>query len=94
MWKFIDTPIYIFIYKLVLHFIYIFRYLVITFVSLDLNYCGHHHPCKNLGMCQNVAPDSYLCICPIGFSGQKCETGIHKILFFNQLCLIYLKKIV
>ncbi|XP_054708436.1 protein jagged-1-like [Uloborus diversus] len=39
----------------------------------DLNYCGRHRPCQNLGTCQNVAPDQYKCICPQGFSGRNCE---------------------
>ncbi|GFY47572.1 protein serrate [Trichonephila inaurata madagascariensis] len=39
----------------------------------DLNYCGNHHPCKNDGTCENVAPDAYRCVCSQGFSGNNCE---------------------
>ncbi|KAG8193356.1 hypothetical protein JTE90_022984 [Oedothorax gibbosus] len=51
----------------------------------DLNYCGHHRPCTNFGMCKNVAPDSYRCVCPVGFSGKNCEIADNPCL--NNPCL-------
>ncbi|KAK3591303.1 hypothetical protein CHS0354_004353 [Potamilus streckersoni] len=37
-----------------------------------LNYC-RHEPCQNGGLCQNIAPDKYECICTKGFLGINCQ---------------------
>ncbi|XP_065216653.1 protein jagged-2-like [Planococcus citri] len=43
----------------------------------DLNYCGTHEPCQNGGTCSNTAPDQYMCTCPEGLSGSRCEVVIN-----------------
>ena len=34
----------------------------------------HSNPCLNGGMCSSSG-GSYNCSCPIGYSGDNCETG-------------------
>ncbi|XP_016379334.1 protein jagged-2-like [Sinocyclocheilus rhinocerous] len=46
----------------------------------DLNYCGNHHPCKNMGTCTNTEPNEYLCVCKEGFRGRNCDIVEHACL--------------
>ncbi|XP_060552449.1 delta-like protein B [Ruditapes philippinarum] len=55
------------------------------FCTLDLNYCTHHTPCQNGGVCQNSGSGGYDCTCPKGYSGTNCEREIDDCL--NQPCL-------
>ena len=45
--------------------------------------CGNTNPCKNGGTCENANVNSawigYRCLCPTGYSGFLCETGLIKI---------------
>ena len=42
----------------------------------DLNYCTHHSPCKNAGVCVNSGQGSYSCACAPGYTGTNCEQEI------------------
>ncbi|KAI5623802.1 protein jagged-1b-like [Silurus asotus] len=46
----------------------------------DLNYCGTHQPCKNLGTCLNTEPNEYQCVCHDGFRGRDCSIVEHACL--------------
>ncbi|OQR79590.1 protein jagged-1-like [Tropilaelaps mercedesae] len=39
----------------------------------DLDVCGRTFPCKNGGICRNIAANEYRCSCAKGFSGRNCE---------------------
>lgn len=45
-------------------------------IIVDLNYCTHHMPCKNNGICKNTGQGSYTCSCQSGFTGTNCEIEI------------------
>jgi len=48
-----------------------------TFIFFtDLNFCTHHAPCKNGGICMNTGQGSYTCQCTEGFDGTECEIEI------------------
>ncbi|GFR60340.1 delta-like protein [Elysia marginata] len=42
----------------------------------DLNFCTHHKPCKNGGLCTNSGEGSYTCTCTPGFEGDNCEREV------------------
>lgn len=46
------------------------------FCNQDLNYCTHHTPCKNDGICTNTGQGSYTCECKPGFKGTNCEVEV------------------
>lgn len=41
-----------------------------------MNYCTHHSPCKNAGVCVNSGQGSYSCACAPGYTGTNCEQEI------------------
>lgn len=41
---------------------------------LDINECNTLAPCANGGTCLNV-DGSFLCTCPVGWTGTTCKTG-------------------
>ncbi|GFN86987.1 delta-like protein [Plakobranchus ocellatus] len=43
----------------------------------DLNFCTHHNPCKNEGVCRNTGQGSYTCDCRPGYKGDNCEQEIN-----------------
>ncbi|OWF41210.1 delta-like protein D [Mizuhopecten yessoensis] len=43
------------------------------FCNQDLNFCTHHSPCRNGGICTNTGQGSYTCTCQSGFMGTNCE---------------------
>lgn len=47
------------------------------FCNQDLNYCTHHSPCRNGGICKNTGQGSYTCDCPSGFMGTNCEVEVN-----------------
>lgn len=51
----------------------------------DLNFCTHHKPCKNEGLCTNSGQGSYTCTCKPGFEGDNCEREVGDCL--NTPCL-------
>ncbi|XP_050442587.1 neurogenic locus protein delta-like [Adelges cooleyi] len=48
------------------------------FCNQDLNYCTNHAPCKNGGTCLNTGQGLYTCLCPPGFTGPECNSGLTK----------------
>ena len=43
------------------------------FCNQDLNFCIHHKPCKNGGICSNTGAGSYTCECVGSYAGVNCE---------------------
>lgn len=50
----------------------------------DLDYCGTHEPCKNNGICQNIAPGKYKCNCPQGYAGVNCDLNLNSLTSTDQ----------
>lgn len=52
-----------------------------------VNACGHR-PCSKFEMCTptDLIPKGYLCHCPVGFAGQKCDIDVSKC---NNLSCYY-----
>ncbi|XP_059148224.1 delta-like protein 1 [Physella acuta] len=46
------------------------------FCNQDLNFCTHHKPCKNGGVCTNTGAGSYTCSCNASYTGVNCEREI------------------
>ncbi|KAH9509092.1 hypothetical protein Btru_049004 [Bulinus truncatus] len=46
------------------------------FCNQDLNFCTHHKPCRNNGICTNTGQGSYTCTCAASYSGINCETEL------------------
>ncbi|RUS85074.1 hypothetical protein EGW08_007168, partial [Elysia chlorotica] len=42
----------------------------------DLNFCTHHKPCRNGGLCTNSGEGSYTCSCLAGYEGDNCEREV------------------
>ncbi|KAK6998227.1 delta-like protein D [Biomphalaria glabrata] len=43
------------------------------FCNQDLNFCTHHKPCRNNGICTNTGQGSYTCNCVGSYTGDNCE---------------------
>ena len=69
-----DLALRQFVVKITLVFILFYYFIIILVISTDLNYC-RLRPCLNNGLCMNIAPDNYKCVCPAGFTGNNCEIG-------------------
>ena len=51
-------------------------------IKQDINECASN-PCQNGGSCTNQV-NSFSCVCPIGFSGTRCERKFSILSFFSQ----------
>ncbi|XP_074655738.1 basement membrane-specific heparan sulfate proteoglycan core protein-like [Tubulanus polymorphus] len=43
--------------------------------EIEINYCVTNRPCQNGGKCEAVG-DSFICMCPLGFSGRTCNSRV------------------
>ena len=43
------------------------------FLTTDIAACDPD-PCQNGGICTQRAPDTFMCRCPAGFTGTRCES--------------------
>lgn len=59
-----------------------FIFLLFFFSLSDIRECDNR-PCQNNARCREL-PGSYECICPDGFTGINCETGIY-VLYLQSL---------
>ena len=50
--------------------------LICFILSVDIDDCINH-TCSNDGTCEDGI-NSYSCNCPLGFTGNHCETGVYK----------------
>jgi len=53
----------------------IYRSKIVVVFFLDINECLNN-PCENGGNCTNT-PGSYMCMCPSGWTGPRCNLGLY-----------------
>ena len=69
-----ELPIVPLRYILIAITLYIYQFIIITILILDIDECAST-PCLNSGTCTDMI-NSYTCYCVDGYDGIQCANGI------------------